>query len=100
MFSLLRESDSDAEQCLGLHWQQRRRRHLQHESAHGGQNYDSRSACPTGRVTHQEALLRLILEEQPQALLHLLGLRQRPGARHAHGLDEGLDQGAGTLPTR
>lgn len=91
MLPLLRESDSHAEQpnlhCCG------------HESP-DRQNNHSRAARPVGGLANKGPLLRTVLEKQPQTLLHLPGLSHRTGPLHAHGLDEGVDQRAGAVPTR
>lgn len=63
-------------------------------------NNDSRTAGSVGGLSHQAPLLRPVLEEQPQALLHLPGLSLGPGPLHAHELAEGGDQRLGAIQTR
>lgn len=60
----------------------------------------SRIARPVGCLAHQAPLLWPVLEEQPKALLHLLGLSLGPGPLPAHELAEGGDSGLGEIQTR
>lgn len=70
------------------------------ESSPDPPNNNSRAARPVGCLAHQAPLLWPVLEEQPKAVLHLLGLSLGPGPLPAHELAEGGDSGLGEIPTR